>query len=141
MKLCRTQYLYFLQIYCTLLYIYRACTKLQVSLRAKSTVRNMNADIFDACEQDDISTMKICISQGVDIDAIHVEDEWTPLQLAAMYESINVIRFLIAEGVNINKRDDDMMNALHYTCDTLQDVILMIEWPCMQDRKQSSFSC
>ncbi len=101
----------------------------------------MNADIFDACEQDDISTMKICISQGVDIDAIHVEDEWTPLQLAAMYESINVIRFLIAEGVNINKRDDDMMNALHYTCDTLQDVILMIEWPCMQDRKQSSFSC
>ena len=41
------------------------------------------------------------------------DDKWTPLHIAAYHGHLDVVKSLVAEGVDVNRRVDEGQTALH----------------------------
>src|SRR5690242_11858285 len=68
-------------------------------------------NLCEACKSGNLQKVKDCISQGIDINITHkewddinkVEAERTPLQYAASAGNLEIARFLIENGANVNR--------------------------------------
>jgi len=58
--------------------------------------------------------IKLCKKYGVSLTHSKRKSGLTPLMLAASFNDIDIMKFLIAEGADINKKDNYGMNAIDY---------------------------
>ena len=67
----------------------------------------------DAIQKGDFDTVKSLVRSGVNIDDYDAYD-MTPLTRALLYKHGDIARFLIDQGVNVNKKDKQGYPPLHY---------------------------
>ncbi|WP_456432086.1 ankyrin repeat domain-containing protein [Nitratifractor sp.] len=58
--------------------------------------------------------VRLCKERGLDLNESRRKSGMTPLMLAAAFNDLELVRYLIAEGVEIGRRDRYGMNALDY---------------------------
>ncbi len=58
--------------------------------------------------------IKLCKENGISLTKSNRKSGLTPLMLAASFNDIKLIEFLIKEGADVNKKDKFGMNALDY---------------------------
>lgn len=65
----------------------------------------------------DMKMVKAVVEAGVDIDQ-RLDDNSTPLMLAALHDKPDIMKFLFEKGAKVNIRDNDGETAMHYALDT-----------------------
>ena len=72
--------------------------------------------IHDAARVGDLAGVQAELDKGVDVNAKDENDEagWTPLHRAAMHGSKEIAELLIAEGANLNAKNEWGGTPLHY---------------------------
>ena len=73
---------------------------------------NINSELLAAAEKGDLSTVKTLFEIGAGAGKKRIKDGQTALALAARKGHIDIVRFLLAKGVDINARDDAGTTAL-----------------------------
>lgn len=63
--------------------------------------------------ENNIEAASKAIEQGADIEKIG-NHRYTPLQLAATYGHIEMVKFLLQQGAHINQQDSEGLTALHH---------------------------
>lgn len=58
--------------------------------------------------------IKLCKDKGISLTKSSRKSGLTPLMLAASFNDVNLMKFLIKEGADINERDKFGMNAIDY---------------------------
>lgn len=65
----------------------------------------------------DMEMVKALVEAGVDINE-SLDDNSTPLMLAALHEKPDIMKFLFEKGAKVNIRDKDGDTAMHFALDT-----------------------
>ena len=66
---------------------------------------NFERNIYKACEQGSIDSVKYLIQNGIDINKKN-RDQVTPLMAACKHKQLKIVQFLLANGANINDQDN-----------------------------------
>ena len=73
--------------------------------------------LFSAAVYGEIHILRCLIENGADVNArVSVDDNSTPLMIAAANSQRDVVTFLIEHGANVDLRDEDGFTALHCAC-------------------------
>ena len=76
----------------------------QRKLRVNARNRNGETDLHLACKTNNLKLVKLLVEKcGYDINAVD-NGGWTPLSEAVDYEQVEVLRYLIHKGANVNTR-------------------------------------
>jgi ankyrin repeat protein len=72
------------------------------------TAKVPNISIYDAARRGDIVAVKQHIAAGTDVNVMKIVglEALTPLRLAAQYNQLEVVELLIAEGADVNAKED-----------------------------------
>ena len=79
----------------------------------KSAAAAPDVDIWKAAASGNIEAIKQHLEAGTDVDAKEPPGGGTPLLVAATFGRIEVAKFLIEKGANVNARSNDGATALH----------------------------
>ncbi len=124
-------YIKFLQSYIVIAYLCiintNQCAE-QVRDRSvtRHSIKNFVDDVYQktlenlvtGIASDNVSLVQAAYRQDIPLDKLYVNRKIVmPLISAAYYDSINVIHFLIAAGVDINQKDINGNTALQIACD------------------------
>ena len=71
-------------------------------------------DFLQAARQGDLWTMAITLWLGADINGVTYPEGQTALILAVRNQDLVAVRWLLIEGADVNKADNDGMTALHH---------------------------
>lgn len=69
----------------------------------------------DAASKGDLSALKKCLQDGVDINAVNRQQR-TAILIAAMHKQYEAVQFLIDEGADINLQDETCFNPFLWGC-------------------------
>ena len=85
-------------------------------------LRNYQCDLMKACEDGDVNLASEAVSFGVDINK---EEKWrvhpffcrsTPLIVGILQENVDIVRYLLEQGADVNKVDDEFgWSPLHFS--------------------------
>ncbi len=84
--------------------------------------------LFSAIKNNNYDSVKILISQGVDVNAKN-DDGLTPLMLACYTDTKgNIVKLLIDKGADVNTKDNDGETPLLYACanDTTGNIVKLL---------------
>jgi ankyrin repeat protein len=68
-------------------------------------------NIFDACRQGDLEAVIFFISQRVDVNVCDF-CSWTPLMWACDYDHLEIVKYLLESGADLNVRNTHGLTAL-----------------------------
>lgn len=84
-------------------------------------------DVLVAAARDgDIVTVKMLVFLGVAPSQVGWEEHFTPLGAAAYAGRTKAVRYLIAHGADIQRRDDNKRTALHWAKEGNQSYIVAL---------------
>ena len=75
-------------------------------------------NIAKACATGDIEYVKKCLLDGMNPNATCGNNGWTPLILAIEHRQIEIIKFLLKNGADINFQVNGGWSALHHAVDS-----------------------
>ena len=73
--------------------------------------KNVHENFLDACFNGDLELVKELLKQGADINSERVITKYRALGLAVKSENIDLIKFLLDNGLNINQRQEEYENT------------------------------
>ena len=72
--------------------------------------------LFLAAAYGRIHIMRCLLENGADVNGVSVDDNSTPLMIAAASSQRDAVTFLVERGANVYLRDEDGYTALHCAC-------------------------
>jgi ankyrin repeat protein len=69
-------------------------------------------DVWDG----DLAKVELIVKKGANVNSAEPKKKRTPLMLAATKRNLDVVRFLVEKGADVNARDSDGQTALMYAC-------------------------
>ena len=77
------------------------------------TVKAPDISIYNAVDRGNIEAVKQHIAAGTDVNARDDRTGWTPLHLATIYDHKEIAELLIANGAEVNAKNDGGFTPLH----------------------------
>lgn len=88
-------------------FIYLIIFLLVFSFQNSFSLSNEDSDnLFKACEQGNIETVKNLIDLGVNVNAVYEKVGWTPLMISIIKKNFDIVDLLIKSGADIHFTDD-----------------------------------
>lgn len=69
-------------------------------------MKEVDKKLIDACKQQSIVLIKLAIANGANVNCVS-DEGLTPLQYAAIYGDVGIIRFLYMLGAEVNIKDNE----------------------------------
>ena len=85
------------------------------SFDANAQMDEKSRSILHASLKGDLDAMKVLIQNGVDVNAVHEESQWTVLHYASTEGHVDVVKVLLENGADVNAVDKYKSTALHCT--------------------------
>lgn len=109
--------------------------KQRASLEVIKAINEAGGDIFysnedgvsvldEAIGAKNLELVKFLVNSGVDVNSTKRLSGFTPLMLASSLGSIDIVRFLLENGVNKEVKDKNNLTALEYATRTGQNKII-----------------
>lgn len=74
-----------------------------MSINTKNESESNSVDIYQIIEAGDIAGVRNFIASGTDINQVHEESGWTPLEIAAEKGKLEIAKILIEAGAIVDK--------------------------------------
>jgi len=82
--------------------------------------------LVSAARNGDLATVKALVFLGADPSVVGWEEHFTPLGAAAYAGKTDIVRYLLAQGADIQRRDDSKFTALFWAKERNQSHIIAL---------------
>jgi Ankyrin repeats (many copies) len=73
-------------------------------------------DIFEACRDGDLERVEEMVMKDLSVVNARDKDRWTPLHVVCVYGQLEIAKFLVSKGADMNANEEFGRTPLHFAC-------------------------